>query len=203
MFATVFLVDVVFLQWCRGLVIWSVSMDVDLARSATSCGRVRTDNLYAVMDLGKLQVLVYPQFSSVQLKMVSMRSEKPICAPPRLSEVSPTLPLKRFQCSSDWRWPSLVLSRKIVWRFLFPRLSLPGDRWCGVLGFVPAARVSSSSTLQIMRKASHLWGLLCPPVYLVGHFRSLRRVQGSTPTGVFEGECRPSTHDTCFFQPLP
>ena len=51
-------------------------MDVDLARSATSCGRVRTDNLYAVMDLGKLQVLVYPQFSSVQLKMVSMRSEK-------------------------------------------------------------------------------------------------------------------------------
>ena len=30
---------------------------------------------------------------------------------------------KRFQCSSDWRWPSLVLSRKIVERFLFPRLS--------------------------------------------------------------------------------
>ena len=30
-----------------------------------------------------------------------MRSEKPICAPPRLSEVSPTLPLKRFQCSDD------------------------------------------------------------------------------------------------------
>ena len=33
--------------------------------------------------------------------MVSKRSEKPICAPPRLSEVSPTLPLKRLQCSSD------------------------------------------------------------------------------------------------------
>ena len=30
----------------------------------------------------------------VQLKLVSMPSEKPICAPPRLSEVSPTLPLK-------------------------------------------------------------------------------------------------------------
>ena len=31
------------------------------------------------------------------------RSEKPIklCDPPRPSEVSPTLPLKRFQCSSD------------------------------------------------------------------------------------------------------
>ena len=35
---------------------------------------------------------------SVQFKMVSMRSEKPICARPRLSEVSPKLPLKRFQC---------------------------------------------------------------------------------------------------------
>ena len=33
--------------------------------------------------------------------MVSMRSEKPICAPPRLSEVSPTLPLKRFQHKSE------------------------------------------------------------------------------------------------------
>ena len=49
---------------------------------------------------------------SVQFKMVFMRSEKPICVPPLLSEVSPTLPLKQFQCSSDWRWPSLVLSRK-------------------------------------------------------------------------------------------
>ena len=53
-------------------------------------------------------------FSSVQFKMVSMRLEKPICAPPRLLEVSPTLPLERLQCSSDWRWPSLVLSRNIV-----------------------------------------------------------------------------------------
>ena len=41
-------------------------------------------------------------FSSVpQFKMVSMRSEKPICTPPRLSAISPALPLKRFQCSSD------------------------------------------------------------------------------------------------------
>ena len=30
--------------------------------------------------------------------MVSIRPEKPICAPPRLPEVSPTLPLKPFQC---------------------------------------------------------------------------------------------------------
>ena len=43
------------------------------------------------------------QFSSVQFKTVSMRSEKPIiyALPPRLSEVFPTSALKRFQCSSD------------------------------------------------------------------------------------------------------
>ena len=38
---------------------------------------------------------------SVQFEMVSMQSEKSICAPPRLSEVSPTLPLKQLQCLSD------------------------------------------------------------------------------------------------------
>ena len=63
------------------------------------------------------------RWCSVQFKTASMRWEKPIRAPPRLSEVSPTLPLKRFQCSSDWRWPFLVLSRKMVWRF--PALSTP------------------------------------------------------------------------------
>ena len=45
--------------------------------------------------------LAFYKFSSVQFKIVSMRSEKPICAPPCLSDVSRTLPLKRFQCSSD------------------------------------------------------------------------------------------------------
>ena len=93
--------------------------------------------------------------SSVQFKMVSMRSVKPIqlCAPPRLSEVPPTLPLKQFQCSSDWRWSSLVLSRKVVSRFLFPRLSPPGDQWCDVLGFMPAGSVSSFSALEIFWEA--------------------------------------------------
>ena len=62
--------------------------------------------------------LVLLFFSSVQFKMESVRSEKPVCAPPSLSEVTPALSLKRFQCSSDWRWPSLGLSRKIVQCFL-------------------------------------------------------------------------------------
>ena len=132
--------------------------------------------------------------------MVSMRSEKPIIsAPPRLSEVSPVSPLKRFQCSSDWRWSSLVLSSKIVYRFLFWPPSPPGDRRCGILGFVPAGSVSSSSTLQIFREASYLWWLPCPLVYLLGHFPSLRHVQGSTPTGVFEDGCRPLTHSSLGF----
>ena len=70
----------------------------------------------------------------------------------------PSVPLKRFQCSSDWRWPSLV------YRFLFPRLSPPCARCCDFLGFMPAGSVSSFSTLHIFRETSHLWGLLCPPV---------------------------------------
>ena len=35
-----------------------------------------------------------------------------VCAPPCLSEVSQAFP-QCFQCSSDWQWPSLVLSRKM------------------------------------------------------------------------------------------
>ena len=39
------------------------------------------------------------QFSSVQDG--NMHPKRPICAPPCLLEVSPTLPFKQFQCSSD------------------------------------------------------------------------------------------------------
>ena len=87
--------------------------------------------------LEKHKALLSTACPHVHFRMVFMRSKKPICAPPHLSEVSLTLPLKR--------WPSLVLSRKIVERFLSPRLSPPGGRRCDVLGFVPAGSVSSSS----------------------------------------------------------
>ena len=60
------------------------------------------------------------QFSSVQFKWVFMRSKKPLlCAPPRLSDVSPTLPLKQFRCSSQWL--TMALSRP----FKDARLTLP------------------------------------------------------------------------------
>ena len=73
-----------------------------------------------------------------EFRMVFMRSENPIRTPPCLLEVSATLPLKQFQCSSDWQWPSLVLSVKIVECFLSLRHSSSGDRWSDVLGFQPA-----------------------------------------------------------------
>ena len=64
---------------------------------------------------------------------------------------------------------------------------------------MPSDSVSSSSTLQIFREASHLWGLLCPSVYLIDHFPPFWHVQGSTPTEVFEGGYRPLTHSSLGF----
>ena len=122
-----------------------------------------------------LLLVLLVQFSSA---LVSIHLENPICAPSQLSEVSPVLPpLKQFQCLSDWWWPSLVLSRKIVSHFLCPCLSPPGHQSCDVLGFVPAGRVSSSSILKIFWVTNHLWGLLCPPTSLLSRFLSLWHVQ--------------------------
>ena len=46
------------------------------------------------------------QFSSVELKIIYIYAiGKPICAPPHLSEVPLTVPLKQFQFSSDGRCP--------------------------------------------------------------------------------------------------
>ena len=97
------------------------------------------------------------------------------------------LPLKQFP---KFVWLTMALSHPfkedILEHFLFkvfPCLSPPGHQWCDVLGFVPACSVSSSLTLQIFQDASHLWGLLYPPMYLLGHFPSLWHVQDSTPTG--------------------
>ena len=81
---------------------------------------------------------------------------------PISQELSPMLPLKEFPMLV-WLTMALkflILSRKIIEHFLFLRLSPSGDRWCDVLGFVPADCVTSSSTLQIFRDASCLWWLL-------------------------------------------
>ena len=95
----------------------------------------------------------------------------PTPRPPRLSQVSPMLPLKQIRSWPSWQCPCVVLSREVVDHCPLISLCSPGDRWrCNVIGFVPAGSVSSSSTFQIFRNASHLWWLLCPPVYARCHF---------------------------------
>ena len=112
------------------------------SRWHTTCSNLHVYTCYTV------------QFKMAYYMFKSTCSEKPICAPSRLSEVSLTLRLKQFQCSSDWQWPFLILSRKIVRCFLFPCPSPPGDQWCDVLGFVPAGIVSNSSSLRCSLKQS-------------------------------------------------
>ena len=67
-------------------------------------------------------------FSSVQFNMVSMRSEKSIYAPPRLSEVSPTLP---------WKWLKfgLVFVRRSWLAELSHLVETIGVLWCSVMDY--------------------------------------------------------------------
>ena len=85
--------------------------------------------------------------SRVQFKMLSMCPEKPIimCSIPSLKR-SPMLPLKRFQCLTNDDPLSSFQGRSS--RASSFHTSPPGDRWCDVLGFVPAGSVSSYSTLK-------------------------------------------------------
>ena len=101
------------------------------------------------------------QFSpSLLFKTVSIRWKKPIRAPCRLSEVSPNVALGSFPM---FVWLTMALScpfkvsRSLVELFLFLRLSPLGDRWCDVLGFVPAGRVSSFSTLQTVFQDANVY----------------------------------------------
>ena len=99
--------------------------------------------------------------SPVQFKTVNIFSEKPIIRCFSQLQVSPTLTLEQFQ----WRWPWCHRS----WAF---------------------RSVSNSSTLQIFRDAIKPLDLLvCLPVYLLGYFPLLWRVQESiyASTGVYEG----------------
>ena len=119
-------------------------------------------------------------------------------------------------------WWSLCSRRSMEWRPLCSRrrwsdglaapgdrwshgLSAPGDRWSDGLS-APGDRWSDGPgdlcptlTSALPRRFSHLWGLLCPPICLLGHFPSLRHVQGSTPTGVFEGGYQKLTHTSVGF----
>ena len=78
-------------------------------------------------------VVVGRLFTSLQFKTVChMRSGRPICAPPRLSEVfPPALPLKL--CLIDGGPLSSFQERLLRASSFSPP---PGDLWCDVLGFV-------------------------------------------------------------------
>ncbi len=85
-----------------------------------------------------------------QQKKRKKEKKKPIiCAPPRLSEVSPTLPLKRFQCSTDDGPLSSFQGRSSSASSF--HASPPGDRWCDVLGFVPAGILKLLNTSDLPR----------------------------------------------------
>ena len=139
------------------------------------------------------------------VQYVFMRSEKPIGAPPRRSEVSRKLPLKQLQCSSNWRWPSLVNS-KIVEHLLYPCLSPPGDR-CWVFGFMPVESVTRFSTLQVFKDASYLlWMNFPTSVYRPSHSLLQRNIQKKNtpnpfslppPTPPFPPQKKPPTTTTC------
>ena len=70
----------------------------------------------------------------------------------------PAVPLKQFQGLTDKGPFSSFLC-----------LSPHGDWLCDVLGFVPVSSVSSSSTFQIFRDASHFWWLFPLSVCLLSH----------------------------------
>ena len=104
--------------------------------------------------------------------MVSMCSEKPIRIPPCLSG----FPNVAFETVPMFVWLTMALSRPFRKdRLALPlsQLSPPGDHWRDAFDFVPTGSVSSSSALQVFREASHLWGWLDPPVYLLSHSPSL------------------------------
>ena len=68
--------------------------------------------------------------------------------------------------------PMLVwLTRQIFERFLFLRLSPPGDRWCGVVGFVPAVFT------MVLRLDSWLGVTTQLSMYRLGSIRLLMFVQ--------------------------
>ena len=96
------------------------------------------------------------QTTAVQFKMVSSRSENPVCAPPSLSEVAQRCLSNSSRVDQADRRFFSSFQRKNVERFLFPHLSPPRNPGCAVLGFVPASSVSSSSTTA----CSSDWSLL-------------------------------------------
>ena len=122
-----------------------------------------------------------------------MCSLKPICAPPRLSEVSPTLllggcsvrliddgPLSSFQGRSS--------SASTFHDSLLQAID-------GVMSLALCPQAVSQAPQHFRSSDTQPLVMIALPASLsVGHFSSLRHVQGSKPTAVFAAGCRPLTH---------
>ena len=125
-----------------------------------------------------------------------MRSEKPIYVPSRLSAVSQNL---AFETVPMFVW--LTIAPLVFWSKIVSFHASLFQAIDGVtyLALCPLAVSQAPQQIQNYREARYLWALLCLPVCLLGHFASLRHVQGSTPTGVVEGDCRPLTFSSLCF----
>ena len=111
---------------------------------------------------------------SVQFSMVSMRSEKPICAPPRLK----CFPKVAFETVPLFVWLTMALSRPFKGRSsnassFHDSLLQAVD---GVMSSALCPQVVSQATqhFRYSEKQATGEGCFCPPVRLLGHIRSLR-----------------------------
>ena len=152
---------------------------------------------------GYLTDRIYPSLTAVQcnslhITMVSSCSEKPTCAPPRVK----SFPDAAFGAVPVLVWLIKALSRPLkVNRGVLPLSTLvyspPSDRWGDAPGIVPAGSVSSSSTPQNFRDASHLWWFRCP-LFLSARWFPLtlaepgRYICGSLPRWKSNTDTRPS-----------
>ena len=105
-------------------------------------------------------------FHSVQFKVQSMSSEKPIYAQPCLSEISLTLPLKQFDSSDPFDLGSFVTGGAdgFVASFCHRWCSLVVSlchRWCGQFGYVPLSQVVHSLVMSFCHRWCSLVVSLC------------------------------------------
>ena len=121
--------------------------------------RPAVQNTVANAPMTEGQLLHQSSTNPVQFKMVSMRSEKPICAPPPLSEVSPMLPLKQFQSSQCWMYR-------------------PGQcHTCHWAQHNSSTTHQQQNTSQVIQTVMHNHSLLVPqhPLLLISQLRSRRK----------------------------
>ena len=134
--------------------------------------------------------------------------------------VSPTLPLRQFQC---WSWLTMTLPGpfKVRWQAqpFSPSLSTPGHQQCAVHHSVLVDEQSlhhsvliDEQSLQLFNtlhflRCKLLWWLLCPSVYLRCHFSSPLSFQHHTSlssiTPAFPASRQPFQHHASLSSIIP